>query len=171
MPDDQLPPSREFVDDRRTITDSRIIQRSPEFLSRQLVEADNEPVVFAAHKRDQLLAIDQRCRRHAPCRHLSSKVFLKRFLPDDGTVVHIHAEHMALGADEVNSIFIDHRRRARSVGVTDRVTHVVFVLPQRFAGLRIEAQQAFQFAVRDAIGQKHSTVRDRWSGISFGHFD
>ena len=158
MPDNQLSSATEFINHRRTVSCPGIIERSPDFLAGDFVEADHQPIFDAADESNQFPAINKRRRGHAPDGQFRPKVFWEVLLPEDFAILDIHAEHVALRSDEVNAVFIDDRGCSRPGRIADGVSSKVLVLPKLFPSLGIEAQQSLELTIHDAIRQENSPI-------------
>ena len=169
MPDDQLASAAEFIDHRRTISSAGIIQRSPDLLTGNFIEADHKSIFHTADQCDDLISVNKRRRRHAPDGQLCAIVFGEVFLPKDRAIDHVHTKHVALSSDEVDSIFINNRSCPRARGITDGVSSKVLMLPKLFSSLRIEAQQPLELTVHNTIRQEDSSIRNGRPRVSFCH--
>src|SRR5262249_37555058 len=152
VPDDQLPDSSRFEDHWLGVSLFGIGRQSPpNLLPGHFVESHHFGVRLAAYDGDQAITIDQWRARNSPGRHLHSVVLYVIFLPDQIACLGVEAEQDTASPDDVNSLAINGRRRARPCGVADAsVVRVPFARPNDFAGLLIQTKSAF--------GPFHSTL-------------
>ena len=103
MPDDQLTPSTKFVDYRRAVADSRVMQCTPDFFSGRSMKCHDQRPIDTSDQSDQLVAINQRGCGHSPLWQFCAKIGLKILLPKHLSCGFSEAKQMTNSADRINA--------------------------------------------------------------------
>ena len=144
VPDDQLPPAAQRVDDRRAIARLPTGQCPPQFLARTFVKRDARGAP-AAHHADQPVAIHQRMRRGAPFRNGQPIGLFKILMPNRLAILGSKTKKMPLGAQRIHVAILHCGRgtRADGIGGHCRVRTIPLARPQHAPGRFLQAYQPF----------------------------
>src|SRR5205809_1891785 len=142
MPDDQLPESARFDDERLGIALFGIRRQSPpEFLAGDLIERHDFGIRPATNDCDHAASVDQRCVRDSPSRHFGAEIFDVVLSPDHVACPNIQTEKETAGPDDIYAIAVYCRGCARADSVAyAAVIRVPLARPKNLACLLVEAK-------------------------------
>lgn len=138
---DQLAFASGIDDDGRRVALFRSVAVAPDLFAGDLVVGDSVRP-FTARNADELFAVDEWMAGVTPEGCLSFVELFEVLGPEDFSRGGFEAEEVPFGADGVNAVTFYRGRDTRSGGIGDGVFDGIFVLPDLFAGLFVEAEDA-----------------------------
>ena len=158
MPDDQLPDAARLKDHGGTVSRLLGAQRPPDFMAGVFVQGDHRRV-GAGGQANQFVAVQQRVSREAPHRGLDFVVLFEIPRPHHASRRRVQAEQIAFRSEREDFAPADHGRCARTGRVAYGVGTIVFVPPQDFAIVRVQANNPLGAGDAPALERVRRFVR------------